>query len=607
MNRLLDENWLESLPDTVADNMEKQNAEIIEVICRRIKYFGDLRPTEVKKLTNSIAFAGADFKEIEEIIKKYTGLNSKEIKKIFEQAAHENDCFAKQYYEYRGLSPITHTNNAYLQNIYCAIAEITLNTFENLSDTYGFKFPGAKAVTLRRAYTQIIDKAIYEIQTGVTDYNTAMRQSVKKLADSGVRVIRESTGESVVRWESGYSRRVDSSARMNILDGVRRLNQEMLLYHGEKFGSDGVELSAHAISAPDHMYVQGHQFSNEEFNKMQSGQSCADVNGREYEGFERPIGEWNCKHFAFPIVIGVSEPTYSEEQLENLRQNSRKKYDATQEMRKRETEIRRLKDRRMAYSAAGNELDAKRTQREINQKQKEYNKICSDNGLSAKPERTRVEGYKRISTVDNSVKNDIINLGNDKLKTELENQRYGRNKNTVINKSYIDSGEYKRKFDAIDELPLTKKNLYIKSKEMLKHRSGTVFEDMYWIDSETGNIVASENGGNLEEQIAYSKSTRDTVDSYSNHKLIALHSHPNSMPPSIADFNSCFKNKYKCGYIACHNGKLFAYTADEEISPLLNEGYIAKFISQGYSVYEAQMMAINKLAENHKISLKEVL
>ena len=31
------------------------------------------------------------------------------------------------------------------------------------------------------------------------------------------------------------------------------------------------ELSAHAISAPDHMYVQGHQFLNEEFNKMQEG------------------------------------------------------------------------------------------------------------------------------------------------------------------------------------------------------------------------------------------------------------------------------------------------------------------------------------------------
>ena len=30
-----------------------------------------------------------------------------------------------------------------------------------------------------------------------------------------------------------------------------------------------------------------------------------------------------------------------------------------------------------------------------------------------------------------------------------------------------------------------------KAKEMLKHRSGTLYEDMYWIDGDTGEIVAS--------------------------------------------------------------------------------------------------------------------
>ena len=45
----------------------------------------------------------------------------------------------------------------------------------------------------------------------------------------------------------------------------------MLDYHGQRFGSDGVEISAHAISAPDHLPVQGRQFSNEEFCKMQNG------------------------------------------------------------------------------------------------------------------------------------------------------------------------------------------------------------------------------------------------------------------------------------------------------------------------------------------------
>ncbi len=388
MSSLIDEKWLESLPKNVTDNLAKQNAEVIKVICERIKYFGDLRPTEINRLTNSVAFAGADIKTINRIIQRYTSLNKTEIKKIFEEAAKENDDFAKQYYEYRGLSPQTHDNNEYLHDLYSAISQSTVKRFENLSDTYGFKFSGQKPMTLHRAYSQIIDKAIYEVQTGITDYNTALRQSVKKLADSGIRT---------VDWESGISRRVDTAVKMDILDGVRRLSQEMLIYNGERFGADGMELSAHAISAPDHVLVQGHQFPNEEFNKMQEGKPCTDINGREYDGFERPIGEWNCKHFAFPIIIGVSEPNYSEEQLEDLRKNSREKYGLTQEMRKREAEIRRLKDRRMAFSASGNELDAKRTQRELNAALKEYEKYCKNNGLTPKYNRTDVNGYKKVS------------------------------------------------------------------------------------------------------------------------------------------------------------------------------------------------------------------
>ncbi len=259
----------------------------------------------------------------------------------------------------------------------------------NLSDTYGFKFAGQKAMTLRRTYTRVIDRAIYEVQTGITDYNTAMRKFVKELSDSGVRI---------VEWDSGYSRRVDSAARMNILDGVRRLNQEMMLYHGEQYGSDGIELSAHALSAPDHLPVQGRLISNVEFNNMQNGLVSTDVNGNVYDGFERPIGEWNCKHFAFPIVIGVSAPTYTDERLNAMQKNSAEKYDATQKMRQLETNLRNLKERRMAFSSAGNELDAVRTQRKINLKTKEYRQFCTDNGLPPQTERANVDGFRRKST-----------------------------------------------------------------------------------------------------------------------------------------------------------------------------------------------------------------
>lgn len=63
----------------------------------------------------------------------------------------------------------------------------------------------------------------------------------------------------------------------------------------------------------------------------------------------------------------------------------------------------------------------------------------------------------------------------------LEQQRYGRNKNTVINHTYIESGEYRRKFDKITDNKEIDRILYLKAKEMLNHRSGTLYEDLYLI------------------------------------------------------------------------------------------------------------------------------
>ena len=72
--------------------------------------------------------------------------------------------------------------------------------------------------------------------------------------------------------------------------------------------------------------------------------------------------------------------------------------------------------------------------------------------------------------------------------TEL--QRSGRDKSVSINHSYINSGEYKRKFDNITDNPKLNKLLYHLAKKMLTHRSGSNYEDMYWINIETLQIIA---------------------------------------------------------------------------------------------------------------------
>ena len=65
----------------------------------------------------------------------------------------------------------------------------------------------------------------------------------------------------------------------------------------------------------------------------------------------------------------------------------------------------------------------------------------------------------------------------------------------------LNSGEYRRKFDKISDNPDLNHQLYVLGKQMLEHRSGTLFEDMYWLDSDTAEIKVKELDGDVEENV----------------------------------------------------------------------------------------------------------
>ena len=185
----------------------------------------------------------------------------------------------------------------------------------------------------------------------------------------------------------------------------------------------------------------------------------------------------------------------------------------------------------------------------------------------------------------------------------LENQRYGRNKSTIVNKTYIESGEYRRKFDDISDNPEVNRALYECAKTALVHRSGTVLEDMYWID-ENGKIVLSITDSTTPREITYTNSAKKIIQNRAD--LITIHNHSGSMPPSIEDFNSSCKHGYDFGVIACHNGKVFVYSSRQIINPDLYNLYMNRFISDGMSEYDAQTSTLSKLSENHEIDFWEV-
>ena len=213
------------------------------------------------------------------------------------------------------------------------------------------------------------------------------------------------------------------------------------------------------------------------------------------------------------------------------------------------------------------------------------------------------EQKNALKYVANSEKRGIIKARSGSV--ALENQRYGRNKVTLVNKTYIESGEYKRKFDNISENKAVNKTLYDCAKAALKHRSGTKFEDMYWIDGNTGEIIASALNEKETSGVAKSKRRNKILARYGN--VYAIHSHPASMPPSATDFNCFFEQGYSKAFVACHDGTLYSYTSEQEVSIELYNLYVSKFASNGYSEKEAQLKALAKLKENHKIDFWEVV
>lgn len=186
----------------------------------------------------------------------------------------------------------------------------------------------------------------------------------------------------------------------------------------------------------------------------------------------------------------------------------------------------------------------------------------------------------------------------------LEYQRYGRNKETVINSAYINSGEYKNKFDNITDNKKVSRVLYSKAKEMLHHRSGTKLEDMYWIDGNTGDIVASALNEQKESGVIYTDAINRKIQGKNN--LIVMHTHPGSMPPSIEDFNSALEHGYKTSLVICHDGTIYEYTSEQEIQPSLQKLYIGEYIENGYTEKEAQLKGLEKIKRNYDINFWEV-
>ena len=359
---------IDALIEIFQARMQKVVDEYLTRMGQQVREIGEIIPSDqtrlvqLKKLDTNIAYIQREI--------AYAGDASiEDVARIFEAIAAENVRFAEAYFG-AGVSMDT------LMQGVLAQLKITAGEMANLSRT----------TVVSSIYRDVIDRGIQAAQAGVEDYKSAMRRALRDAAAEGLRVVRPGVDEVSprVRYASGRTMRLDSAVRQNVLDGMRALNQANMDAIGSAFGADGVELSAHPMCAEDHLPYQGKQYSNAEFAELQ-------------DSLPRPIGMWNCRHIAYPILLGISPPAHSAEELEEYRRGSTEqieidgdthsRYGWTQVQRAIETAVRYKQDEITIAKAAGDDVLGRDARRQIRAMNSNYNRISEAAGTPKRRER----------------------------------------------------------------------------------------------------------------------------------------------------------------------------------------------------------------------------
>lgn len=404
---MLSDEVIEKVVERLVNRIEQGNEYVLKMIGEHIKKIKTLSPSDAQELVQILRYGG-DYDKIVKKLAEITKLNKKDIYKIFEEIAKNDYNFAEQFYAYRNKKFIPYEENIALKQRVNAIAKITADTYQNISNTMAFAKYGANGeliyLPLAETYQSILDEAIINAGQGKETFDSAMYRALKTLAENGIQT---------VDYPSGRHMRLDSALRMQMNGAIRDMHIQMQEEVGKQFDADGVEISVHIHPAPDHELVQGKQFELKEFQKFQNDEDAESYDGvkfpavsEETEHDRRSIGQYNCYHYTFAIVLGVNTPQYTNEELKKIVDDSHKKftfdgkeytmYQGEQLQRKIELEIRKAKDDQIIAKASNNEKLLYKSQTKINKLTDKYKNLSRISGLSTKAERMRVSGYHKV-------------------------------------------------------------------------------------------------------------------------------------------------------------------------------------------------------------------
>ncbi|BDU87293.1 hypothetical protein SNUCP2_03760 [Clostridium perfringens A] len=381
---------LKGIPEGFVKLFQELEDFIISDISRRIAKVGSLNDSAKLQVIRANEI-GISIDLIKEKLEETLKISDEKLEDIFKNAGLYSMSKENALYSAAGLGEVSVLENAALKNIIYASIKQTSGELYNLTQSLGFaQKVNGKIVykPIAKYYHDAMDLAVMQIKSGVTDYNTAIRQAVNKLCESGIRY---------VDYESGVVNRIDTAVRRAVLTGSNQMTQKMTIKGMEEVGNDFVETTAHIGARPSHADWQGRVF-------------CYSGKSREYPPFVEStgygtgagLGGWNCRHSFHPFVPGISVRAYTDEMLANIdpppfKYNGKEYtyYEATQHQRYIERKIRKTKTQLIGYNAAGLDKDFQNASIRLKQQERYYKEFSKVANIPTEKDRLQLYGFDR--------------------------------------------------------------------------------------------------------------------------------------------------------------------------------------------------------------------
>ena len=303
---------IESLPIGLEKLFRGLEKRIMRDIIRRLKAAGEITRSADWQIYRASELGKAIDEMKKEIAETLDG-GDEEVNKLFDEAAKTSWARDKKLYKSVGQTPVAYKDNETLKQLVAAVKAQTSDELRNITGTLGVATANKgriKTVSLTEYFTDTLDNAALDISSGAFDYNTVLKRTVTELVNSGIRTINY---DSVSKRPT--TARVDVAARRAVMTGVNQLTAKISEDNAKTLGTDMYEVTAHSCCRPEHVEWQGGWYT---MAQLKSVCGYGKVDG---------LKGANCGHDFDAVIPGVSEPSYTPEELRKMRAEELKKHE----------------------------------------------------------------------------------------------------------------------------------------------------------------------------------------------------------------------------------------------------------------------------------------